>query len=334
MLRRFLVALFILLSVLSLVAAVQSSEMHLDAMKVTMCHDSPSCLAVHLKSSVLVNMINSRCNLDKLTVNFNSTRRITFTHLPKTGGSSLHVDLAALAGKKRMQFSGHDHFLQTFHDSPDNIFVTMLREPVSRAISYYTYVQQVNRLDADKRKNKLWMSTHRTKAVQWANSSFVQRTLSLDPLSFFLTNVSNLEDNVSRFDYKAIQTLKQTPLNPVVPGTLQEFLNYTYTLPEEYQCVHHLNVAFILLKQYEVVGTLENREDFFRTLYRRAQLVPSGKEPAVENKSWLVVSAEDKALMREYLTRPLFCGRVLWKIAGMISDADTKCVASKLADRR
>jgi len=291
------------------------------------CHDLTSCLDLHLNSPVMINMVKSRCNLEASWKNSSSSssRHITFTHLPKTGGSSLEVELAALAGKQRLQYAGHDHFLQTFHSSPSNIFVTMLREPVSRAISYHTYVQQVNRLDPEKRKNKLWMSTHRTNGVSWANNTFVQQTLALDPLGFFLTDVQSLEDSVSRFDYQAIGNLPQPPFNSAVPGSQDEYLNYTSSIPEDYQCIHHLKVAFVLLKQYEVVGTLEKRDDFFSTLYRRAQLAPSQKEPLHENKSWLVVSADDKALMREYLTKPLFCGRVLWLIAGMISDADAQC---------
>jgi hypothetical protein len=201
----------------------------------------------------------------------------------------------------------------------------MMREPVSRALSFYAYAKGCPALSKEQQVNKLWATTYTTDPVPWSADPFMQRTLYQDPLGFFLRDIVNISDSITRFDYRKIKALPEVPLKDTIPGTLKDFLNYTYALPEEFQCQQHLEVGFIFLKHYEVVGTLEKLDAFYKILLRRARIRdPQGTAPH-SNKSKVVISKEDRAVMEANLRRPLYCATVLWRMAGMISDADMSC---------
>jgi hypothetical protein len=153
----------------------------------------------------------------------------------------------------------------------------------------------------------------------------MQRTLYQDPLGFFLRDIVNISDSITRFNYTKIQELPVVPLKDIVPGTLEVFLSYTSALPEEFQCRQHLEVGFIFLKHYEVVGTLEKLEAFYKIFLRRAHVRDHKGSIPHSNKSKFVIPKEDRAVMERNLKRPLFCATVLWRIAGLISDQDMAC---------
>jgi hypothetical protein len=292
------------------------------------CRDMISCLEVHLQNPELLRLLSGRCKLGELSDRQPATRRITFSHLPKAGGSSINLFLNKYA-QDRVRLAVHEHFLLSAQAEPDNIFVTMMREPVSRALSFYCYVNDRAHLHKEALINKLWVHTFRAEPVQWSANPFMQRTLYQDPLGFFLRDVTNITDSISKYDYNMIKALPEAPLKDTIPGTLDAFLAYTSALPEEYQCRQHLEVGFIFLKHYEVVGTLEKRADFFRVFLRRAHFPPEvtlNHTDMHENSSKFKLAEKDREAMVENLKRPLYCATVLWRIAGMISEQDVSCV--------
>jgi len=288
------------------------------------CDSIYSCMDLHLNNSELVRMLNMRCDMEAYALKQNKTRRITFTHLPKTGGTSVK-QLLRFAVNKRIRSIGHEHFLQALRAEPNNLFATLLREPVSRAISFYAYVQDFPEFGKDKQVNKLMNNTYKVDPLIWSADPFMQRTLRQDPLGFFLANVTNITDSITRFNYPALQKLPPPLLMNIIPGRLHEFLRYTNALPVEFQCKQHLEVGFILLKHFEVVGTLEQRENFYKVLFRRTHITKSYNTGHNANPTHYKLNKTTIATMRENLKVPLFCNEVLWRIATMISNADNAC---------
>jgi hypothetical protein len=308
-----------LLSLLSVFLLAQLEQDGLPA-----CSDQKTCLAVHLNNTVLADMLHARCNFESTA---SSTRRITFTHIPKAGGSSVR-DYLEKSAKERTRLVSHENIYISMHDEPDNIFITRLREPVSKAISFYKYVNGQKYITPTIKHNKLWVNTFRKPTLKWATDPFIQRTLYQDPLGLFLREVENITESIAYFDVGKMRAFPDIKFKEFVPGTLDSFLSYTDALPASYQCKQHLEVAFILLKQYEVVGTLENSADFFHVLSRRAVLPRHAENGSAihDNGSSFYLPKAARAVMAAHLEAPLYCGIVLWRIAGMISDADAKCV--------
>ena len=293
----------------------------------SVCVDLETCLSVHLNSSELKQLIDQRCALGNWSSKESHNRRITFSHLPKTGGSSVRTFFDKHM-KHRMHRMEHEHFILSGHAEPKNIFVTMLREPVSRALSFYNYVHEHTEQPVNTLKNTMWTETFKMEPEEWAMSPRIQSIMAQDPLGFFLRDVVNITDSISKYEPSMLKALPEVPLRNVIKGTLDAFLQYTDTLPAEFQCKQHLEVGFILLKHYEVVGVLEKTEDFYRVLLRRAHFprtITLEHTRVHENKSKQVISAQQAEVMRQHLQRPLFCGYVLWRIAELISAADMQC---------
>jgi hypothetical protein len=309
-------ARFILLLCVLILVEISGS-----VLPVLSCSDAETCMKVHLQNPALLVMMNQRCKFDDIA---GDGRRITFSHLPKTGGSSVRDFLRAYA-RSRTRPQGHENFVVSALDEPKNIFATMLREPVSRAISFYSYANSIPALSKDAQANPLWAATYKADPVQWSSDPFIQRTLYQDPLGFFLRNVPNITHSITRFDYGEMQRMPEVPVKDVIPGTLNSFLAYTDPIPVQFQCTQHLEVAFILLRYYEVVGTLEKSADFYKVLFRRANLRDPHAKDIHSNKTKYTLSAEERATMTANLKAPLYCAEVLWRIASMISEKDVLC---------
>jgi hypothetical protein len=258
------------------------------------------------------------------------TRRITFTHVPKAGGVSVQYFLQEHVNSSRVRHGVmHEHFLVSAAAEPDNLFITMLRDPMALSVSFYTYVNERRFLPRQAETNKLWVATFRRHPTTWSADPFIQKAFPENLLGHFLRDVENITDSISVYDATAMNALPTLQLRDTVPGTLVEVTAYTKQIPVEYQCSQYLEVGFILLKHYEVVGTLEKADYFYRVLEHRAGLPLGASTNATKermNASTLKMSSVVRAIMEENLRRPLYCATVLWRIVGMISEADMKCM--------
>jgi hypothetical protein len=296
------------------------------------CLDAESCMSLHLHNDQIEKMISQRCKLGLHTKSMPRFTKITLTHIPKSGGTSVKEYLNRCA-PGRLRKGEHEHFAAAAASEPENIMVTIFREPLAKAISFYSYVNDALRFPESERGNQLWEATYRKPPIAWSEDPVVQRILQQDPVALFLRNVANASDLSSRLTPEHVQKLSPVQLKTIVTGTLSEYLSYTTSLPSEYQCEQHLEVAFVLLKHYEVVGTLERSTDFYKILNRRAQIAHSegqAHEPMHLNRSKYkhkALSKADLAAMEANLRAPLYCATVLWRIAGKISDADAACPA-------
>ena len=345
--------------VISFVKVVSFLAFEALPMKLRGCNDFDSCLELHLQSESFQTLLHWRCDIDQILDKMCSEtisdvdqaktprlkRRVEFTHLPKTGGSSVRDFLKKKFGfqathrtrcignntvctyKKKM---GHEHYLNiALQESKDDIFATMLRDPITRALSFYGYVNQLESLHSEALSNKLWLATYKEDPIVWSRSDFVQRTLATDPLGFFLADVTNISDSITRFNYTALQLLPSPIWKYATPtATLSEFLQHTASMPDQYQCKQHLEVAYILLNQYAVVGTLEKRNEFLTNMFRRAKLDTSLMDSAADlhsNPTSYILTAAQKSEMSKNLELALFCPTVLWKLSGMISTRDSSC---------
>lgn len=292
------------------------------------CNSSESCVNYHLNHNKFAEFLRWRCKMENES-RFRTSQLpfVTVTHLPKTGGSSITKILHNVA-KTRSKVA-HQHYIISSTQLPQSLFVTIFREPTSRAVSFYCYVNDRKRAHQDTWDNKLWINTIRKDPVKWSENPFIQRTLALDPLPYFLRHVVNVSDTNAKFDFRSIQQMKDAPLKYKVPYTQKQYLQYLSDIPGKYQCKSHIEVAYILLSQYEVVGILENREDFIRVLFHRASLPQVDLEGALADRSnpcSYKMTEDQREAMRANLYEPFYCSGLLWKIAGAIGTNDRNCI--------
>jgi hypothetical protein len=285
-------------------------------------------MEIHLVNPELLRILNGRCNFNERTRKASPYQTIAFTHIPKAGGTSV-INYLRRYAPGRLRKGDHEHFITAAAAEPDSLFVTLLREPVAQAISFYSYAQDCPKFPEAERNNKLWLQTYKASPVEWSANPAVQQMLGRDPTGYFLPDVANITDSITRIDYSEVQKLPQIVLRDTKPWDLATFLRYAAVLPEPYQCTQHLEVAFILLRHYDVVGVLENVTDFHRVLQKRTQVRDRTTPLLHINRSRYhrrSITERDRAAMAENLKEPLFCATLLWRIAGMISARDAQCV--------
>ena len=314
------------------------------------CNTADECMELHLNNTYLHNMLEQRCNLDILsnTNNHNlpnngiinptsihtntkqhiKDRRITFIHLPKTGGSSVR-DFLHIHAKHRSRSNGHEHFILSSYQEPNNIFATMLRNPLTRAVSFYSYVNEIPILSKDAILNPLWVNTYKIDPIEWSKSEFIQQTLYTDPLGFFLSNITNITNSITRYNYTIIQKITKPILKTLINGNYNDYIKYIDTMPKQYQCKQHLELNFIFIKHFEIIGILENTIDFYKIFLKRTNLSNNLIKTAIkihENPSIIKITLNEKERMMENLRNSLFCPILLWKLADLINQADMKCL--------
>lgn len=120
--------------------------------------------------------------------------------------------------------------------------------------------------------------------------------------------------------------LPYTPLQM----SAESFLQYTDYMPDEFRCKKFMEVAWILLRHYAVVGTTERLPLFLRLLQRRIM----SKDPHFLRNATSVhrnrsnygkIGAQNVTLLHTLLQDKFYCGRILWKIAGIIANSDEMC---------
>lgn len=315
-----------MMTVLRLLLLWSSIGLHI----LSSCYNLTAAIGIHTSNPALSAMMAQRCNAFDSNYSNALQRRITFTHIPKSGGSSVANFLALVAQNRSHINPAHEHFYFSANSEPNSTFVTLLREPISKAISMYAYISSQRAWNDLMKTDVLWKGAISLGPKEWSADKEVQRFLAADPTGLFLPDMANPRKShaVSAADYIRIQATPAPKLKERISGTLQAFLSYTAELPIEYQCTKHMEVAFILLKHYEVVGTLEELSAFYRVLSARAHVPEDVKTPH-KNKTPQKFKLVPTSEMRANLARPLFCASVLWRIARMISKADVQCVGGQ-----
>ena len=123
-------------------------------------------------------------------------------------GSSVNIFLRKLLGKRFTHAApggeaGHVFFPDLYRKHPFEIFVTLLREPATCALSFYYYVNDREKLPTWLKApsaypyEHIWRYTFRRDLVEWASTPWVQRTLAQMFLRQFLARIENVTDNVA-----------------------------------------------------------------------------------------------------------------------------------------
>jgi hypothetical protein len=160
--------------------------------KIPSCQDWDSCLHAHLSNPRLLEMLARRCAFHNISQAVASKRRITFTHVPKAGGSSVRYFLHQKVDRMRVRTGiVHEHLLASAAAEPDNLFITMLREPLALSISFYTYVNEQRFLSRQAEANKLWNATFHKYPIPWSADPFIQKAFPENLLGHFLRDVVN-----------------------------------------------------------------------------------------------------------------------------------------------
>jgi hypothetical protein len=276
------------------------------------CNCSRSCEDAHFDNPQLQTIFDQRCvHKDFFT---SSTNNITYTHIPKVGGSSLNQVLRRLF-PARFERTLHEPFHLSALKGPSNLFVTALREPRDRAISLYSYINQREKLPNTTANNEMWHRTFRADPSVWSTDAGVLKRLRGDVLTYFNVN----------------STAHATMLPPSPIGVCKErFLQYAENIPPEFRCKRYMEVAWILLRNYAVVGVTENLPRLFKLLQKRTKTAdPAFLRNATSvyrNRSnYRRVGAANVTILYNNLRDKFFCDAVLWKIADMMNARDLLC---------
>mmetsp|Transcript_9181 Transcript_9181/g.15472 ORF Transcript_9181/g.15472 Transcript_9181/m.15472 type:complete len:371 (+) Transcript_9181:161-1273(+) len=311
------------------------------------CKDDESCFAMHMNNPGFKLVMRDRCNIGNIS--HLATRNLTFTHIPKCGGSSLR-HLLRKHFSSRFQRIGpglgpHVPFFLSQKKNPANIFFTVMREPTALAISLYNYVNMHKTMPKHLYHDKFWMSTYNRDPIEWTKDKFVRKTLRNQVLRFFTWyskaaksgHIDGRGDFANPHVWREFLRLPETyntvmdPWVPLSSPLQQDFINYTQSIPSEYQCTSELKVALILIQRYSAIGVMENYQQFFHILHKRAVLEDVAFDALMvdssekKNPSTNKISAAKIKIVTSNLKGLFFCSRVLWKIAFRISDYDSAC---------
>jgi hypothetical protein len=296
--------------------------------------------------------LRDRCSIGNIT-NLNlHLRNLTFTHIPKCGGSSLRFLLnkhfKARFQPKRANMGPHVPFFLSQKQHPRNIFFTVMREPTSLAISLYNYINMHKSMPKHLMHDKFWMNSYNRDPVDWSKDTFIRKTLRNQVLRFFTWHrkaaKSGVSDGSGDFSNPQVcrefQSLPETynrvldPWVPLTPEQEEGVSNYSLTMPGVYRCTSELKVVLILIQRYSAVGVVENYQQFFHVLHHRAQLDDAAflammdDSSEIKNPSSSKISTAKLKVVKSNLHEIFFCSRVLWRLASVIGNHDMSCYSS------
>ena len=294
------------------------------------CLDEESCAQLHLNNTPLNLLLEERC---KHSAFFTSaSKKLTVTHIPKAGGSSLYGILQKFV-PGRFSLDLHEAYYVQIKKHPQNLLIAQFREPASRAISLYNYINKWPKVGET--GNTMWKYTYQADPGNWSSSPYVQKFLEDDVLAFFLPDITNVSESITTYhSWKAAQHHQRSTSLPQLSqhttfDTFKSYLKYKDTIPTQFQCTKYLKVGYILISQYAVVGTLEHRDKFLKVLFRRANVNESALSVALgthKNQSPRYMTTKNMELVRENLSKPFYCSRVLWRLVQLVNNRDLECM--------
>ena len=290
------------------------------------CETAKTCEDIHMTNEPFQRMLKERCAHKDSFIS--STRNITYTHIPKSGGSTLNQILATFM-RERVTIQLHEPFQLSIQRQPDNLYITLLREPVSRAISLYSYINQRKELSGTVKKNSMWLKTFNSDPAKWSADPEIIRILREDVIAYFNSEIYDKSERAIYYNHtKHIEEDKLLP--SAVTISQEEFLSYTLHMPPKYQCLPYINVIWDLLRSYAVIGVVEKYTPFLTLLQQRTQLNNKHflflantihKNPSNYKK----LGVYNMTILYENLKDKFYCDTILWKIAAKINEADLLC---------
>lgn len=276
---------------------------------------------MHFTNPQLLRMLAQRCtNKD---VFMSSSRNISFTHIPKSGGTTV---------KRIMRDYLPDRYILEFHDPfqvaakrhPNNLFVTIFREPVERAISLFSYINQRNKLSGNVAKNDMWVRSFRSDPKNWSTDGKVLKALREGVVQYFHPQ---LYYSARKEAYHLEASL--LPRSALSVGK-SSFLQYTKHMPYHTRCTRQMEAAWMLLRSYAVVGTIERFPRFLSMLQKRTGIrdehfLRNASAVYKNPSSYGKVGAANITILYNNLRGKFYCDTVLWKLADTINEQDLLC---------
>lgn len=289
-----------------------------------------SCLALHIDNPIFIKALNQRCEYDNIP-NL-KTKSIAFTHLPKVGGTVIKSLLQKSIEKHRFVHREHMPYILTqalFDKSSNFTMITIFRNPIIRALSYYYYITKRQELPNSITQPELqnfWMTTMKMELSEWLNREITKQILIENTLQYFISNIPNPSNVLLTSEkWKKIQYNKNISTKSWINiSQRSDFTSYIVNIPEKYQCKLHLDIVLLLLERYAVVGVYENMTSFWKGVYRRVGVIKQNAHTFMENRN----ERYGKKMIQlafDSLGESLFCEIVLWQLAGKISSKDAEC---------
>lgn len=302
-------------------------------------------------------VIYARSELNKLAHALNlQNRKVVFTHVPKSAGTSVKTVLKTW---DRFYSKGHVHFnLTDLEFNHGALHFTIIRKPSSRAASLFSYINMFPHINTA----ITWNVTHQyaKNPLEWIRQPLIQNFIGTISVAYFGHNFVDLFAMIKsfrqtwasgpdkRFDIVTKtrrdnylwekKDMEEIASNAPDLSQMYDKLNYLLCMreiPEELRCQDHVNVIFLLLNRYSVVGELDDYENIWKILRDRVGL-PTSFERVVSQSSRNTHKESAKASTETPLTTDpavrkafdvavqnvLYCENVVYEVARRIHAID------------
>jgi hypothetical protein len=202
--------------------------------------------------------------------------------------------------------------------------VAIFREPVERAISLFSYINQRHQLSGNVAKNDMWVRSFRSDPKNWTTDGKVLKALRegavqyFHPQVFYATRKEAYHPEASLLPPSALNVGKTS------------FLQYTKSMPFHTRCTRHIEAAWMLLRNYAVVGTTERFPRFLLLLQKRTGIrdehfLRNASTVYKNPSSYGKIGAANITVLYNNLRGKFYCDTVLWRLADLINEQDLLC---------
>ncbi len=315
------------------------------------CVSHSSCNRLHLQHTILDNQIMQyRQNYLRSQQNTeqNHTNGMSFIHVPKAAGTFVKRSLR-LASKKAnsaFHYYGHAPYVVMNYRYPDDQMVTIVRDPIDKAISLWNYANGFDYLKTLPKKDFLilqnrWKDILSVSPEVYSNSNITKSSAYFDTL-FYLT--ADLDDSSKLVQSKLYE---QEPYMPDLRHALRKegvkpkkaffpleneqddiYMSYIdkYRIPIEFQCRRHIAASLNVMKRFVCIGVVDDMKTFdacISSIFRGKNMSFLNKNgPHYASKARM--NKEQEKVVRKNLADVLFCETLLVDILRSIGQEDAK----------